>query len=72
MTSINSNSRQIILEEIEEEDHDKLLRSSRLVKPRKSLIINKFLWTSDDLDDLKYITCTEDILYENEDEKDIL
>ena len=42
-------------------------RSDRLKKPRRSARINKVSWINDDLDDLKFMTYSDDRVYKSED-----
>ena len=61
----------ILLDETEEEDLDKIYRSARLKKQRRSPRIKKASWINDDLNDLKFMTYVDDRVYKNEDKIEI-
>ena len=46
---------------------DEPCRSERLKKPRRSARINKVSWINDDLNDLKFMTYSDDRVYKSED-----
>ena len=55
-----------------EDAHDKLCRSARLMKPRRSARVNKVSWINDDLNDLKFMIYADDRLYRNENKIEIV
>ena len=55
------------MDETEEDNHNEPHRSTRLMKPRRSARINKVSWINDDLNDLKFMTYSDDRVYKSED-----
>jgi len=58
----------VLLDDDNEDTYvNELSRSDRLKQPRRSTRINKVSWINDDLDDLKFMTYSDDRVYKSED-----